>query len=311
LVVSLSKLPMKSVVMDIVVADISAKFGMLLSRTWAKKVGGSLEMDLTYATIPVFGGEHKRLYREVRLAYNVSDHQNPGNHPIYVVEDEIGSSIFHINDDVPEIPVNKCRNHPLTDQGNEVWKMYFDGSSSKEGSGVSIVLISPSKEVVTLSYKLEFETTNNIVEYEALVLALRVVKDMAINKLAIFGDSELIVNQVKYIYQAKKQRLKQYKNEVWDLVDNLFLAFNISFVPKDANQREDSLSLAISTFKPPIGPNVKYEVEVRHRTIIPDDVKHYQVFNDDLELKRFLQTIEEFSNISIDQENEEDETLNK
>jgi hypothetical protein len=63
MVVSLAQLPMKSVVMDIVVADIPPKFGMLLFRTWAKKVGGSLKMDLTYSTIPMFGGEHRRLYR--------------------------------------------------------------------------------------------------------------------------------------------------------------------------------------------------------------------------------------------------------
>ena len=42
--------------MDVVVTDITPKFGMLLSRYWAKKVGGTLQMDLTYATIPVFGG---------------------------------------------------------------------------------------------------------------------------------------------------------------------------------------------------------------------------------------------------------------
>jgi hypothetical protein len=60
-------------------------------------------MDLTYATIPVFGGEYKRLYREVRLCYIVSDHHNPRNHPIYVVEDETGSSIFHLNDDETKI----------------------------------------------------------------------------------------------------------------------------------------------------------------------------------------------------------------
>jgi hypothetical protein len=82
--------------MDIVVVDIPPKFGILLYRTWAKKVGGSLQMDLTYATIPMFGGEHMKLYREVRLAYIFSDHQNPSNHPIYVVEDEIGLSIFFI-----------------------------------------------------------------------------------------------------------------------------------------------------------------------------------------------------------------------
>ena len=37
-------------------ADITPKFGLLLSRSWAKKVGGTLQMDLSYATIPVFGG---------------------------------------------------------------------------------------------------------------------------------------------------------------------------------------------------------------------------------------------------------------
>jgi ribonuclease HI len=61
--------------------------------------------------------------------------------------------------------------------------MYFDGSYSKESSSAIRVLISPSKEVVTLSYKQEFETRNNITNYEALVLGLRDAKDMAIDKL--------------------------------------------------------------------------------------------------------------------------------
>jgi hypothetical protein len=61
LVVSLFQLPMKSVVMDIVVADVPPKFGMLLSRSWIKKLGGTLQMDLTYATILVFGGETKEI----------------------------------------------------------------------------------------------------------------------------------------------------------------------------------------------------------------------------------------------------------
>ena len=51
--------------MDVVVADITPKFGMLLSRSWAKKVGGTLQMELSYPTIPIFGGENRRLYREL------------------------------------------------------------------------------------------------------------------------------------------------------------------------------------------------------------------------------------------------------
>jgi hypothetical protein len=42
LVVTLFQLPMKSVVMDIVVADVPRKFGMLLSRSWIKILGGNL-----------------------------------------------------------------------------------------------------------------------------------------------------------------------------------------------------------------------------------------------------------------------------
>ena len=63
LVVSLAQIPSKSLVMDVVVADIPPKFRMLLSRSWAAKLKGALQMDMSYATIPIFG-EQRRLYRE-------------------------------------------------------------------------------------------------------------------------------------------------------------------------------------------------------------------------------------------------------
>jgi hypothetical protein len=91
-------------------------------------------------------------------------------------------------------------------------------------------------------------------------------------------------------------------------LDQPFLSkFNISFIPKEENQKTDSMALAASTFRPPIGPNIKYQVEIRHRTAIPDNINHGKVFSDDLELQRFLHTIDEFSNISIDQESQEGE----
>ena len=76
LVVSLTQLPMKSLVIDIMVADIPSRFGMLLSRSWSKKLGGTLQMDMSYATIPVFGGEFRRLYMETQMAYIISDQHN-------------------------------------------------------------------------------------------------------------------------------------------------------------------------------------------------------------------------------------------
>ena len=55
LVVSLHQIPEKNLVMDMVVADVPPKFRMLLSRSWVAKLEGMLQMDLSYAMIPVFG----------------------------------------------------------------------------------------------------------------------------------------------------------------------------------------------------------------------------------------------------------------
>ena len=75
--------------------------------------------------------------------------------------------------------------------------MFFDGSHSKEGSGVGVVIISPSNQTFPFSFRLEFSTTNNVIEYEALILGLKAAKDMNIKHLEVFGDSELVVSQVK------------------------------------------------------------------------------------------------------------------
>jgi ribonuclease HI len=149
-----------------------------------------------------------------------------------------------------------------------VWKIFFDGASSKEGVGAGVVLVSPAQETIALSYKLEFEATNNVAEYEALVLGLRAAKDMGIEEISVFGDAELIVHQVKNIYQAKHPRLRSYRNEVWDLIDNFFLAFNISFIPREENIMVDSLAVSASNFRVPLPP--KHAQKVKKKAKIKD-----------------------------------------
>jgi hypothetical protein len=120
----------------------------------------------------------------------------------------------------------------------------------------------------------------------------------------VFGDAELIVHQIKNIYQAKHPRLRTYRNEVWDLVDSFFLAFNISFIPREENTMADSLVVSTSNFRVPLPPKLKYEVEVKYRPSIPDNVKHWKVFEDDHEIKIFLETVDEFSALHIDQDHD-------
>jgi ribonuclease HI len=156
--------------------------------------------------------------------------------------------------------------------------MFFVGDSSKEGVGAGVVFFSPTQEIISLSYKIEFETTNNVAEYEALVLGLMAAKDMGIKEIVVFGYAELIFHQIKNMYQDKHPRLRTYKNEVWDLVDSFLLAFNISFVPREENTMADSLVGSTSNFRVPLPPKLKYDVEVKYRPFIPDNVKHWRVF---------------------------------
>jgi ribonuclease HI len=301
LVVTLFQLPMKSMVMDIVVDDVPPNFGMLLSRSWIKILGGTLQMGLTYATIPVFVGEHRRLYREAQLVYIISDENNPTNHPIFSLDTELGSSLLQLMD-APEPPL-KLRRHPTASHGffptTSLWKMFFNGASSKEGAGAGMVFISPAQEIIALSCKLEFETTNNVAEYEDLVLGLRDAKDMGIKEVSVFGDVELVVKKVRNIYQAKHLRMRYYRNEVWDLIDSFFLDFNISFIPREDNTVANSLATSKRNFKVPLPPKLKYDIEVKYKPCIPDNVKHWKLFEDDIEIKRFLETIDKFSALHI------------
>jgi ribonuclease HI len=304
LVVTLFQLPMKSMVMDILVADVPPKFGMLLSRPWIKILGATLQMDLTYSTIPVFEGEHRRLYREAQLDYIVSDEEDLTNHPIFALDMDLGSSLLQLTNVVePPLqirkPITLCEDFPPI---TSVWKMFFDGASSREGVGAGVVFMSPAQETISISYKLEFEATNNVVEYEALVLGLRAAKDMGIEKIYVFGYVELIIQQIKNSYQAKHPQLRSYRNEVWDLIDSFFLAFNISFIPRGENNVVDSLAVSTSNFRVPLPPKLKYNVEVKYRPSIPDNVKHWKVFEDDLEIKRFLETVDKFLALHIDQD---------
>ena len=70
------------------------------------------------------------------------------------------------------------------------------------------------------------------------------------------------------------------------------------------NHLIDSLVVSASTFICPLPPKLTYEVQVKNRPSLPNNVKYQKVFEDDDEINRFLQVIDEFSEMHIDQENE-------
>jgi hypothetical protein len=77
------------------------------------------------------------------------------------------------------------------------WKLYFEGSVCSERCVIGCVIVSPHGITESLSSRLEFECTNNQAEYEALWFGLEYLVEMGVRNIDAFGDSMLVVQQVK------------------------------------------------------------------------------------------------------------------
>ncbi|XP_070057299.1 uncharacterized protein [Nicotiana tomentosiformis] len=58
------------------------------------------------------------------------------------------------------------------------WRMFFDGAANFKGVGIGAVLVSETGQHYLVSAKLRFPCTNNMAEYEACILGLRLAIDM-------------------------------------------------------------------------------------------------------------------------------------
>jgi hypothetical protein len=101
LCITLAQIPAKSMVMDIVVEDIPLKYGMLMSRSWGDKLRGTLQLDMSYATILVFK-QQRRLYRETLMKYMASSQEKPHNYPLYSAHSDLNSFILYNDGDLEE-----------------------------------------------------------------------------------------------------------------------------------------------------------------------------------------------------------------
>ena len=76
---------------------------------------------------------------------------------------------------------------------SSTWTLYFDGSKSKEGARAGFLLIDPQGNKTCIACRLEFNCTNNTVEYESLIQGLKKAIDLDIKVRIAYGDFEIIV----------------------------------------------------------------------------------------------------------------------
>lgn len=74
-------------------------------------------------------------------------------------------------------------------------------------------------------------STNNKVEYEALIASLAIAKELEVQHLKAYSDSQLIIGHVLNEYEVREKNIKKYLQKVRDLTST-FYTFNIQQVPR-------------------------------------------------------------------------------
>jgi ribonuclease HI len=130
--------------------------------------------------------------------------------------------------------------HPVDFVQLKPWGLYFDGLVCSKGQGVGCVIIFPSGVYIDLSIRLEFACTNNQVGYESLLHGLEYLRVLGARGIDVFGDSNLIVQQVKGDSQCLDRVLNSYRDRCLDII-KLFDTFSIKHIPQEENNRANQL----------------------------------------------------------------------
>ena len=98
---------------------------------------------------------------------------------------------------------------------DDVWQLFFDGASRTEPNGkvvagVKVVFISPENHFLPRAFSLTEPCSSNVAEYNALLIGLHLAQQMGVRYLEAYGDSKLIINQVKGEYKVYYKDLIPY-----------------------------------------------------------------------------------------------------
>jgi ribonuclease HI len=119
---------------------------------------------------------------------------------------------------------------------------YADGGSrGNPGKAACAAVICDTKgEELLRRNRLLGKTTNNVAEYEGVLLALALCRELGARHVTLRLDSELVVRQVDGTYKVKHQELQRLHRIVQELVRE-FDSVEVEHIPREKNKVADAL----------------------------------------------------------------------
>ena len=107
-----------------------------------------------------------------------------------------------------------------------------------------MVIKTPKGDKIECMIRLDFPTTNNEVEYEALVSGLDLAKAAGAENVVLHCDSQVVTSQINGSYECKNERMNRYLEDVKNRISSLKVRF--VQIPKEENDCANRLAKAAS-----------------------------------------------------------------
>lgn len=121
------------------------------------------------------------------------------------------------------------------------WGLIFDGAVNAYGNGIGEVIVTLQGSHIPFTAILTFTCTNNVAEYEVCIMGLEEAIDLRIKILDVYGDSTLVINQIKGEWETRQPGLIPYKDYARRL-STLFNQIESHHIPCEENQIADALA---------------------------------------------------------------------
>jgi ribonuclease HI len=120
---------------------------------------------------------------------------------------------------------------------------YFDGAAINNPgpAGIGYVILNDNNEIIWKHSEAIGIATNNEAEYQALIVLAKKLVDKKIDNVVIYGDSQLVVNQVNGKWRINHQHLFKLHREVCNILSEIN-NWQLHWVPRDKNSLADNLS---------------------------------------------------------------------
>jgi ribonuclease HI len=129
-------------------------------------------------------------------------------------------------------------------------------------ASAGLVFVTPECGIIRHSLALIEPCTNNKAEYEALITGLQLSLELEVKAVRIFGDSQLIINQIIDEYKVLKPELIQYHQKIIELMKKI-LYVSIEKVTRAVNGEADALAKLAKELSEPTEP--KIHITVRNK----------------------------------------------